>query len=231
MPEKLYYEITALPTLGPLGSEPSLRPAELLARLAHAPQAHRLLEALLLSDDLLQRESVQAGETEHPEPIVLSEAQLRGELPLPDSLQPEPGQREPRVPADALWQRYYRHTAELAEAGSSGFLADWVQYEVGLRNAMVAARAKALDLEPSEYTVCEDLGREEQLYDAAVSEWAAAADPLAGLRALDRRRWEWIESAAPSYSFEVDEILAYAAKLMLLSRWERLEAAAERAGT
>jgi hypothetical protein len=52
-------------------------------------------------------------------------------------------------------------------------------------------------------------------------------NPLSGLKVLDRARWDWLSRNDRAYSFENDEIAAYAAKLMLLHRWRRLAQAAD----
>ncbi|MCJ7542993.1 MAG: hypothetical protein MUP47_00235, partial [Phycisphaerae bacterium] len=104
------------------------------------------------------------------------------------------------------------------------FLAQWVGYEVALRNALAAARAQALGLEAADYLVATDLGQADGDLSAVVGEWAAAPNPLAGLRVLDAARWDWLAWHDAWFSFQDDELIAYAAKLVLLDRWQRLTA-------
>ena len=222
MPGDNYYLLTSLESLGELGAPPPMSGRELLARVDGNDRARRLVEALLLGDDLLQREAFIAGELEKPEPAVLTETQVRNEEPLPDFLQRPAGPAAPRVPTDVLWSAYYRHVAEVADRQNSPFLKDWVGFEVTLRNAVVAARASALGLEAADYTVTADLGDPRAMVGSIVTEWSAASDPLSGLRALDRGRWAWLDANDRSYSFSDDEIVAYAARLMLVQRWYRL---------
>lgn len=229
MPGPNFYLLTSLPPLGGLGSEPPLRLEDFLDHLADAPKPRREAEALFLGEDLRQREAILAGEIDQAEPAVLTNAQLRGEQPLPAMLAiPEEG--EPAGAAvlavDAVWAAYFRHVADLGR--SSAFLAEWVRYEVGLRNALAAARAKALELDAQRYLVAPDLALPEAEFAAVLSEWSAARTPLAGLQTLDAGRWGWLVEHDQWFSFADDELDAYAAKLMLLHRWKRI-ADAERA--
>ena len=43
------------------------------------------------------------------------------------------------------------------------------------------------------------------------------------MEALDKARWEWMEENGGWYSFQAQELEAYAAKLVLLLRWRRLQ--------
>jgi hypothetical protein len=220
-----YYLLSALADPGPFGSEPPLAPAEFLEALGVNPGAAELTRALFLSDDLLQREAVVTGEIDAPEPIVLSVEQVRDEAELPEELLAQVPQTPRRVAADALWEAYYRYVAELADRTGGGFLRRWVGFEVGLRNALATARARALGLEAAEYTVAEDLAEDDAMISWAVSEWSQAGDPLVATRALDRARYEWLHANDDWFAFSDDELIAYAAKLMILSRWQRLSEA------
>ena len=73
------YLLSALPGLGDLGSIPPMSPAELLERVYHSEGNHILLSALLLSDDLLQRQAFLSGEVDQVNPAVLTSAQAKGE--------------------------------------------------------------------------------------------------------------------------------------------------------
>jgi len=218
-----YFLITSLPPLGELGSAPPLHPRELLERVADAQGPQAVLEALFLADDLLQREALLAGEIEQAEPLVLTPRQLRDEQPLPACLVgPEQDGGGFRVAADAVWSAYFHHAAAVAGRQASELLAGWVRFEVSLRNALAAARAKQLGLESEPYLVASALGGEAEAPTPVINEWAAAANPLAGLRILDRARWAWLTENEQWFSFGGDELAAYAAKLMLLNRWYRL---------
>jgi hypothetical protein len=217
-----YYYLTALTPPADLGAPLPIEPAEMLEMIRANTRAAAMVRALFLGDDLLQKQAVESGELEDPAPAVLDPAQIQGELPLPEFLQPAPNQAPRRVPGDAVWQAYYRHVADVADRHDSSLLTDWVGFEVALRNALAVARATALGLEPSDYTLAEDLADPTADVEPIVNEWSAAPDPLTGLRALDRGRWNWLHANDQAYAFHDDELAAYAAKLMLAGRWHRM---------
>ena len=229
-----YYLLTALPGLGELGADPPLTPRAMLEMLAPSPSAQQLASVIFLSDDLLLRQAVMSGEipADQAEPVVLSAEQIRDEAPLPVFLANEArpdgqgGQGESagaQLGVDRVWALYFEHAAKLARGGE--MLAEWVRYEVGLRNALAAARAKALGLDAARYLVAPQLGCGEEEYAAVLGEWSAAANPLAGLKVLDAARWNWIAEHSRHFTFSDDELAAYAARLVILHRWKRIAAA------
>jgi len=220
-----YYLVSALPSLAELGSIPPLSLAALRDHVSERAGPRALVEAILLGDDLLQRDAVLAGESVETAPAVLAPAQVRNEEPLPPYLAGAGEAAASRIAADAVWDAYFRHAAGVARASGSRFLATWVGREVALRNALATARAKALDLEPADYLVAAELGQTDDDFAALVAEWAAAANPLEGIRVLDAARWQWLVDHDAWFSFGDDELAAYAAKLMLLARWHRLSTA------
>jgi len=220
-----YYLLASLPGLGDLGSTPPLTPAQLLDRVADAPGPSRLIGALLLGDDLLLRESALSGEEVDATPAVLTAEQLRDEAPLPPTLTVETDQGHSRIAADIVWEAYFRHAADVARGAGSAFLSEWVCSEVALRNALASARAKTLGLDAEAYLVADDLADGDADFTTMIGEWTAAPNPLAALRVLDTARWGWLVDREGWFTFQDDELAAYAAKLMLLCRWNRLEAA------
>lgn len=217
-----YYLLTLLPGLGELGSVPPMPLAGLLEQVIDSGGNRVLLEALLLSDDLLQRQAFLSREVEKPEPTVLTLSQVRDEEPLPEYLVRDEADTTTQSAPDAIWEYYYRYVASVAADRKSEFLKSWVEYEVGLRNALVVARAKALNLDSQEYIVTREIGAAKEDFSEVVNEWASASDPFAGLRVLDEARWNWLREKDGWFTFADDEVAAYGAKLMLLQRWYRL---------
>jgi len=229
MPGQNFFLITSLPSLGELGSAPPLRPAQLLDHVAQNRTAYQIIEYLFLSYDLLQRQGVLAGEITEPDLKILTEAQARNEEPLPDylTIQAEDEQEETRrkkIPDDDIWEAYFRHGMVLARQCHSLFLKEVLGFEVALRNALAEARARSLELDPADYLVAPELGQAEAEVDfeEIVDDWASAATPLEGRQELDSARWEWLAANDRWFSFQNDELAAYAIRLMLLYRWDRL---------
>ncbi len=219
-----YYYLASLPALGELGSEPSMGFAELLEHLENDRQRHELVGSLFLLDDLLQREAFLAGELEEADPAVFSIQQVRNESPLPEFLvsAPEADDSSRLVAADRLWEAYFRYVAQVAQRLGSRFLAAWAGYEVALRNALVAARAKRLGLDAADYLLAADLAAAGDEVTTAVSEWTSAPTPLAGQQSLLRARWDWLTAHDAWFTFSNDELAVYAARLMLLHQWQRM---------
>ena len=226
-----YYLVSALPSLPGLGSVPPLSLAALFEHVSASARARALVEAVLLGDDLLQRDAALAGESREVEPVVLTSAQVRDDEPLPPHLARGEDEQATRIASDAVWEAYFHHAAAVARRSGSGFLAAWVGHEVALRNALAGARAKMLDLDPDDYLVAPELGDADEDVTALLREWAEAENPLEGLRTLDAARWQWLTEHDAWFSFGDDELAVYAARLMLLVRWHRLShATAEEPG-
>ncbi len=222
---RYYFQITALPSLGQLGSAPPMTPMELIDHLGDDPAPAELVKAIFLGDDLLQRDSYLSGEAQEVSPVVLSPAQATNEGPLPDEL--SPGETHHHVPGDAVWDAYYRYVRSVGDKTNSEFLNGWVGYEVSLRNVLAEARAKVLGLEPSHYIVASDLATSGEKFDSIIGEWSAAKNPLEALRIIDRARWDWLARNDKWFTFDQDELAAYAARLMMLHRWHRFSKGAE----
>lgn len=219
-----HFYIAMLPALGELGGSAPMGLADLLEHVAGRQGWREQLEAMALLDDLLQRESLLAGQIEEAELAVLSLQQAHGEAPLPSFLEtPTAGNRTTALQSDLLWERYFRYAHRLARARGSRFLGRWIEFEIALRNAVAATRAKRLGLEPSDYQVAADLAASDEELASTLSEWEAARTPLDGLRVMLRARWSWLDRHDAWYSFSVDELLAYAARVMVLQQWRRIE--------
>ncbi len=217
-----YYLVSALPSLPDLGSVPPLSLAALREHVSHAATARTLVDAILLGDDLLQRDAALAGDVQNVEPVLLTPAQIRDDEPLPPYLAPAEDEETTRIASDAVWEAYFRHAGAVARQSGSRFLAAWVAHEVALRNALATARAKALDLDPDDYLVAREVGGADEDFTALLGEWTDAENPLEGIRILDTARWQWLAEHDAWFSFGDDELAAYAARIMLLVRWHRL---------
>lgn len=221
------YLLSALPGLDTFGVNPPMSKQALMDRLSEAKGPVQSVEVLLLMDDLLQREAITSGEitSEQVDFAVLNEFDADNMPMLPAFLIPEAndGSDNSRLNVDALWGSFFKHAYATAKRSGSAFLKAWVGFEVGLRNALASARAHTLELDPASYQVTPELADTSADYTSALSAWSSAPDPLAALEALDKARWEWMEEHGGWYSFGAQELESYAAKLVLLHRWRRLQ--------
>lgn len=221
------YLLSVLPALEPMGSIPPLSKHDFLEQVIGSNGPVSTVETLLLGDDLTQYQALLAEEIEQDQVdlTVLSLDKAEDEPVLPDFLLPEEGAEEhenERLSADAIWSRYFHHAASVAKRTRSSFLKAWVGFEVGLRNALVIARAHALELDPEAYLIAPDLSDKNTEYSHIMSAWSSASNPLTGLEVLDKARWDWLEEHGNWYSFSACEIEAYTAKLVLLHHWRRI---------
>lgn len=219
----------SLPSLDPIGSIPPLRKSDLLEQVVASNGPVRTVEVLLLNDDLMQYQALLAEEIEQNQVdmAILSLDKGEDETVLPDFLLPQETSEaaemeKERLSVDAIWARYFRHAAEVAKRSASSFLKAWVAFEVGLRNALAAARARKLELDPTGYMVAPELADQKSDYNQIVSAWSSAPDPLTAQETLDKARWDWLEEHGGWYSFHDREVEAYTAKLVLLHRWRRI---------
>ncbi len=226
----LHYILNSLPALGDWGSIPPVTPAGMFDYVED-DSLKTLLETVFLGDDLLQYQSYLTGGMTNPLPVVLSESQVRNETPLPEYLVSQASELSVKIPADTLLAGYYRYADHVAHSLKSSFLVDWLAYEVALRNALAADRARVLNISPDDYLVVTELADSQIDFTALLNEWTASSTPLGGLRILDQNRWQWLQGNDSWFTFHHDEFLAYAAKLMLLRRWNRLEGSAENENT
>ncbi len=219
--------MSALPSLEPIGSIPPMGKRDFLDQVGESKGPIETVEVLFLGDDLTQYQALLADEIERDrlDLAVLSIDKPEDEAVLPAFLLPEEGteeQEDARASVDAVWSRYFRHAASVAKRKSSAFLREWIGFEVGLRNALVRARARALELDAAAYLVTPDLADGDIDYTHAISTWSAAPNPLAAQQALDEIRWDWLEENEGWYSFAAREVEVYAARLVLLHHWRRI---------
>lgn len=227
-----YYYLSYLPSLDRLDRRaPVDGPAllDLLTSGGALTRAGRMARVILLGDDLLRRESVIAGQVADPAPAVLSEKQATGEEPLPEYLAISRTEEETgSTLTDAIWAGFFTYAARVAGETGSAFLHSWVAFEVSLRNAVAEKRAETLGLDPADYRVVPERGGID--VSREIARWAEAEsrNPLDGQKALDTARWEWLDENGRYFSFEDDEIAAYAARLTVAQRWWKLTEESEK---
>lgn len=102
-------------------------------------------------------------------------------------------------------------------------LRKWSAFETALRNELVRIRAARKRIDPVKYL------REDGFTDPAIARIATGAyrnlDLLEAQRLLDIERWRKLDELAVGHYFDIDFLIVYAHKLLILERWERIEAA------
>jgi len=96
----------------------------------------------------------------------------------------------------------------------------WVDFDTALRNELVKIRAQKIHRDPS--TSLRGSGFGDPFL--ATSTAAAMGNPslLEAELALDEERWNALEHLATGHYFDVDLLITYAYKLLIIIRWENV---------
>lgn len=102
-------------------------------------------------------------------------------------------------------------------------LRKWHSFEVALRNELVKIRASRKHKDPFKYI------HSESQDGPALTHIALSAhrnpSPLEAERVLDSYRWQMLEELAAGHYFDLDSLIIYAQKLLILERWEKINRA------
>lgn len=103
-------------------------------------------------------------------------------------------------------------------------LKKWYGFDTALRNELVKLRSAHKLQDPLKYT---RIPRGSVDYSMTRIAMAAHRNPaiLEGERFLDQQRWCFLDELALGHYFDLDFLLVYALKLLILERWERINSA------
>lgn len=104
---------------------------------------------------------------------------------------------------------------------SGGTLARWRSFDTMLRNELVKARALRRKLDPSKYIRQDGCPESSHAAHIAVNAYRKTSI-LEAERSLDLERWYKLEELAFSHYFDLDALIIYAHKLMILEKWDRV---------
>lgn len=142
---------------------------------------------------------------------------LDGAVPMPSAILPE--QWESLLSPDDLRDLRSLISGQLEE-GRHLCLRRWVDRETQLRDALVHRRAATLHREAGPFLRDHD-GFEVDVEEAAARAMAAD-DPLQREQALDRFRWDSLDDMAAADRFGPAALFAFALKLRIAERWQRM---------
>ncbi len=118
------------------------------------------------------------------------------------------------------WRELALIVEDRAGEGASDFAAWWHALDTQIRNIQVRFRAARLYLEARPFLRMHDG------YDVSAGQAATDAmnrtQPLERELALDRCRWNALDERILGAPFDLDIVLAYAIRLRLMERWDRL---------
>lgn len=102
-------------------------------------------------------------------------------------------------------------------------LEKWQAFDRALKNALVIVRAGYKKIEAGKYL------RGDEYIDPAIARIALSAhrnpSPLEGERMLDRLRWQVLDDLSAGHYFDLDCLICYVQKLIILERWQRINSA------
>jgi hypothetical protein len=114
-------------------------------------------------------------------------------------------------------------TGEYLYETSQPTLKKWFIFDTALRNELVKIRAARKRIDPVKYL------RRQEYAEPMISRIAMNAQKNPSLpeaeRMLDRERWQALDDLAAGHYFDIDFLIVYALKLMMLERWERVRTA------
>lgn len=107
--------------------------------------------------------------------------------------------------------------------GKHPTLIKWQAFEIALRNELVKIRAMHKRLDPLKYI------RRDGYTDSSVTHIATNVHrtpaTLEAERVLDEERWHFLEGLTFGHYFDLDVLMVYALKLLILERWEKINSA------
>ena len=99
----------------------------------------------------------------------------------------------------------------------------WIEFDVALRNEIVKVRAIRRHLDPATYL------RPDGYSGSSLAPAVIAANTNTSLldaeKTLDETRWKALEELATGHYFDLDFLITYAYKLLILQRWENIRSA------
>ncbi|MCK5740072.1 DUF2764 family protein [bacterium] len=148
-------------------------------------------------------------------------------------------QGEKPVSIDTVWLAYFDAAAKL----NNDFVSAWVQHEQALRVALAVVRQEKQKsgaqktvsdvIEKSEDQIIQEILNNTRLPNFGVGylfDWADSVrdvvnqnNPQEAELALDRIRWDFLENWTANRHFAGEVVLAYALKLFICERWQRLD--------
>lgn len=99
----------------------------------------------------------------------------------------------------------------------------WIQFDTALRNEVVKIRAHRKHVEPATYLRPD--GYSGPSLAPVVSTLNMNNSVIDIEKSIDEKRWRMLDELATAHYFDVDLLITYAYKLLILQRWENIRSA------
>lgn len=97
-------------------------------------------------------------------------------------------------------------------------LKKWQDFDTSLRNELIKIRSSRKHIDPAQYL------RREKFPEQSITHTAIAAFRSTSLleaeKILDQERWRILDEVSFGHYFDLDSLIVYALKLLILERWE-----------
>ncbi len=103
-------------------------------------------------------------------------------------------------------------------------LKKWTGFDNALRNELVKIRALHMKKDPVKY-LREDISPDSAYTSHLALNAYRKPSPLEGEKALDLDRWMYLEEMSIGHYFDLDILVIYACKLLMLEKWSRIQSA------
>ena len=114
------------------------------------------------------------------------------------------------------------HFYRAAARQRSRFIRSWYELDRMIRNSQVKYLASKEGIDPRKYTVGETADRDTEAWPV-LQQIFRTEDLLEREHALDRYRWDRITELTTFHYFDMDVILGFLAKAMIVGRWSSLD--------
>lgn len=222
MKTRLYYLMSFLPPLPPLGEPPPISAGEVLLKIFEQESAKDLklvAEVFDFEAQLFRAAYVRLlGHTSVGDTVGAFSIDSQAPPFLVDVFLKDPQEIGEDAWFTELLEQHLNFMEGVGKNIDSPLLIRWTRWERSLRRQLSEARRRS----ESETHVKASVEGEWN-HGALIAEWSAASDPLAGERLLDKARMEFIDQESMRYSFTIDELVAYLLKLGLLARHAQMQ--------
>ena len=114
------------------------------------------------------------------------------------------------------------HFYRAAARQRNRFIRSWYELDRMIRNSQVKYLASKEGIDPGKYTVGETADRDSEAWPV-LQQIFRTEDLLEREHALDRYRWDRITELTTFHYFDMDVILGFLAKAMIVGRWSSLD--------
>lgn len=100
----------------------------------------------------------------------------------------------------------------------------WHDFEVAVRNELVKLRAGRKKIDPSKYLRCDGAIIDSRINHIAMNAYKSTS-PLEAEKIIDQGRWQMLDEFSIGHYFDIDALIVYGLKLLLLIHWETIRTA------